>query len=329
MRRRHIDKQTSPLSGTLPALLTLSICSACWFSTYIDTTRFPPMQRETQLSRLMAHLLGNEWPAGLTALLLTLFAGYIMQRLSDRETLIRKYTRLPFMLFSLLVSLSAGLLPASAVVVVPVCFIYIIRELFGSWQLPDASIRLFNAGALTAVATLFMPPVICCIPLLWIGMYQMRALCLRTLTASFAGVCAVYWIVAAGCLWLHDFSAITSFASGLADFNPQLFKLFQPHRAGLTVVLVMLAAALFHIRRESGGSSLRVRQMLAFLITMTAWSLALFLLYGDAFLPIVYLSASVPVACLLENVKRSMCLLLFYFLLSVGIACFLLRLWTS
>jgi hypothetical protein len=244
--------------------------------------------------------------------------------------LIRKHTRLPFMLFLLLVSANAGLLSLKEVVIVLLCLVFVIFNLFESYQSSEATGNLFNTGVLTGFAGLFMPPVLWFIPLLWVGMYQLRSLNVKSFMASFIGVCVVYWIVTAWCLWNHDFSMMTSLYYGLTDFEILSTEVFQYYRIGSVVVVVILVMAFFHIKMDTFSNSVRVRQMLSFLINMSVWSFILLLLYGadsDSFLAVIYLPSSVLITYYLENIRPVFCFVLFCFMMFIWFASFLLRIW--
>jgi hypothetical protein len=293
---------------------------------------FPPERSEpaTPLWTSGAWLYGNKLIACLSCLFIATVVAFVIQRISDVEALIRRHTRLPFMLFLLLISANAGLLSLKEVAIALLCLVFAIHDLFRTYQSSEATGRLFNTGVLTATAGLFTPPVLWFIPLLWLGMYRFRSLNFRNFMASVIGVCIVYWIVTAWCLWKHDFSMMTSIYHRLTDIKVLSTEVFQYYRTGSIVVILILVAVFFHIRIDLSGNSVRVRQMLSFLIDMSVWSFVLLLLYGndtDSFLALLYLPSSVLITYFLENAGRVFRFVLFYFMLAVWFASFLLRLW--
>jgi hypothetical protein len=304
----------------------------CWILCYVYSIGFPLEKDKTSipLRPLSVLLFDNKQIAYLSCLIIMIVVAFVIQRISDMEALIRKHTRLPFMLFLLLVSANAGLLSLREVAIVLLCLIFVIYNLFASYRSSDATGKHFNAGVLTGFAGLFMPPVLWFIPLLWVGMYQLHSLNFRSFMASFIGVCIVYWIVTACCLLRHDFSMMTSLYYGLTDFKILSTEVFQYHRIGSAVVMVILVAAFFHIKTDKFGNSVRVRQMLSFLINMSVWSFILLLLYGgdsDSFPAVIYLPSSILITYFLENIKPVICFVLFYFMLFTCFASFLSRLW--
>ena len=335
MRHRSIGKQHSSLSDTPSTILTFAVCSACWILCYAFSTGFPPEADATAATPLWAYtvrLLNHPLTAYAVGILTMLFVGYVLQRISDREMFIRKYTRLPIRLFLMLVSADAGLMPVKEVSFVWIGLVFVLYELFDSFRSSDATDKFFNAGALTGFAGLFMPQAIWFMPLIWIGMYRFRSLTYRSFIASVLGLGIVYWIVAAGCLWYRDFSMLTALSSGLVDFKILSAEGFHDFRIRMIIIVFMLAASFIHIRKDASGNSIRVQQILFFLINMSIWSCVLLLLFGGdsgLFRAVIYLPASALMAYFLENIRRISGLILFYFMLSVWFALFILRIWTS
>jgi hypothetical protein len=312
--------------------LSLIVCLLCWILCFVYSIGFPSEKGEaTILLRTFSVLLfDDKLTAFLSCLIIMIVVAFVIQRISDIKMLIRKHTRLPFMLFLLLASANAGLLSLREVAIVLLCLIFAIYNLFEAYQSPDATDRHFNAGVMTGFAGLFMPPILWFILLLWVGMYQLRSLNFRSFMASFIGMCIVYWIVTAWCLWNHDFSMMASLYYRLTDFKILSPEVFQYYRIGSAVVVVILVMAFFHIKMDTFGNSVRVRQMLSFLANMSVWSFILFLLYGedsDSFMAVIYLPSSLLITYFLENIRPVICFVLFYFMLFIWFASFLSRLW--
>ncbi|MDR1223185.1 MAG: hypothetical protein LBL07_09985 [Tannerella sp.] len=330
---RSTDKRLKSLSDWPSMLLTFTVCLLCWVLCYVCSTGSPPEESpETMpLWALAGKLLNRRLGACLAGLFVTALAAYVMQRISDMEMLIRERTRLPFLLFLLLVSTNAGLLPVREVSVVLICLVFAVYELFHSYQCPELTGKFFNIGILVGVAGLLMPQAIWFIPLFWTGMFRFRTLTVRNFMASLTGMLILYWFLLAWCVWKHDYSMFSMLYDRLADFRFPSAELFRFYQAGSAVLLSVLAAAFFYVRIDAFNNSVRVRQMLAFLSNMAAWSFGLIVLYGrdpDPFLAVIYLPSSVLIAHLLENSRRIFRFVLYYFMLLTWLASFLLRLWS-
>ena len=313
--------------------LVFTVCLLCWTAGYLYFVGFPIADSNVILPLWddLCSLLSNRVIVYVLGLSLFLLSAFVIQRINDIEMLIRERTRIPFMLFILLVSSNAGLLPLKGVTFVLVCLVFVVYELFNSYQLPEATGKLFNAGVFIGVAGLFMPQALLFVPLLWIGMYQFRSLSYKSFMASLIGVLLIYWFVLAWCVWKHDFSILMSLYSSLANFDVFSFTLFRYHYIGFAGMLLLLIVAFFHIQVDVFNNSVRVRQMLSFLLNMSAWSLVLLFLYSDnadSFMAILYIPASVVIAYFLENIRPRFCFILFYFMLALLCASYIMRIWS-
>ena len=335
MRDYHSRNRRIRTLSDLPyMLLTFTVCLLCWFAGFIYSVGFP-MEEDSAILPLWGHLcrlLSNIIFAYPTGLLILILPAFIMQRISDIEMLIRERTRLPFIIMVLLISTNAGLLPFREVSVVLICLVFMIYELFNSYQLPEATGNLFNAGLLIGLAGLFMPQVLWFTPLLWMGMYQFRSLSYKSFFASLIGILIIYWFVLAWCAWKHDFSMFTSLYSSLASFN--IFSipvLLQYYHIGFAGIVLLLIIASFYIKMDALNNSVRVRQMLSFLLNMSIWSLVLLLLYSsdaDSFMAISSITISVIIAYFFENIRHRFRFVLYYFVIVLLCTSFIIRVWS-
>ena len=167
-------------------LLTIMVCMLCWITGYFFSIGFPLSVYSSVLPLwgLLYKFFSNDlivYPAGF---LLIVLIAFVMQRICDRDMLTPERTRLPFLLFILLVSTNSALLPFNEVSIVILCLAFMIHELSVSYQSPEATGKFFNAGVFVGVSGLLVPQVLWVIPLLWIGMYQFRSLSLKSFAAS-------------------------------------------------------------------------------------------------------------------------------------------------
>ena len=330
---RNTGKRIRTLSDLTSVILTFSVCLVCWIIGYFYSVGFPLVKDSSVLPfwEYICRSLNNKTFVYITGLLLMILSAFVMQRINDMEMLIRERTRLPLMFMILLISTNAGLIPVKEVSVVLICLVFMIYEFFDSYQLPESTGRFFNAGLLIGIAGLFMPQVLWYVPLLWIGMYQFRSLSYKSFFASLIGVFIIYWFVIAWCVWEHDFSMFESLFSSLASIN--VFSnatLLQYYRIGFVVVLLLLITASFYIKMNAYNNSVRVRQMLSFLLNMSAWTLVLLFLYSndmDSFLAILYIPVSVVIVYFIENVRYRFRFVLYYSTLILLLCFYLMRVW--
>ena len=306
---RSTDKRLKSLSDWPSMVPTFAVCLLCWGLCYVYSIGFP-LEKKTitmPLWLLAGNLLGYKSGACLAGLFIMVIVSYVMQRITDIEMLIRERTRLPFMLFLLLVSTNAGLLPIKEVSIALLCLVFAVYELFYSYQSPELTGKFFNIGVLIGVAGLFMPQILWFMPLFWIGMYQFRSLDFKSFMASLIGVLIIYWFVLAWCVWKHDYFMFSALYDELTDFRFLSIEIVQLYQIGTIVVLPVLTMVFFHVKTDALSNSVRIRQLIAFLLNMAIGSVGMIVFYGedlDSFLAILYLPSSVLIAYFLENIRR-------------------------
>lgn len=328
------EKQKRSLSDWPVMLFTFSICLLCWVVGYIFSFGFPVTTENAVLPfwGTFCEWFDNRVVAYLFGLLCMFLIAYIIQRISDIEMLIRERTRLIFIFFVILTSTNMEALPFKEVTIVLLCLVLMIYELFNTYQIPEATGKLFNAGALIGVAGLFMPQSICFLPLLWIGMYQLQSMSYRSFLASLIGLLTINWFVLGWCVWKEDFSMFTSFFLSLIDFD--LFSVFMTqwyYQIGFVGIVLFMIVTSLYIKRDAINNRVRVRQMLSFLLNMSIWSFILICLYGantHFFVAVFYLPVSVLIAYFFENMRYRYRFLLYFFMLALSTSPFIMRVWS-
>jgi hypothetical protein len=318
-------KRDQLLSEKPAMIITFVICLTCWGIHYFYSAGFPTNNiGKTLINNKIAHTVG---------LLSVLVAGFAIQRISDREMFVRERTRFPFMLFLLFFSTNADLLPVGEATIVIFCFIALLYELFKSYQTPNATVRIFNAGLYLGFASLFVPQLIVFIPLMWIGMYDFRALEWKSFLASFIGVLTVYWILLGWCVWKHDFSPYTKGFEELFHVNLYpVASLFQYSRLATLGIMILAIVSCFYVKTDLLNNKVRTRMMLSFLVNMTVLLVILTFLYSDKadiFEAILYLSTAVLITCFFETAKLRIkfILVLYYFMLILLLFSFIVNVW--
>ena len=325
------NKRGKELSDWPTMAITLFACLLCWVIGYVYSVGFPLADGNTILPvwEHFCNALSSITVAYIVGLFLFMLIAYIIQRISDIEMFIHHRTRLPFMIFILLISTNAGLLPVGGTTIVLLCSIFMIYELFNSYQQPEATGALFNAGVFVGVASLFTPQILLIAPLLWVGMYQFRSFSPKSFIASLIGILIIYWFVLAWCIWQHDFSMFALLYSSITDFD--FFDInLKYHQIGIVCTILLFVLAFVYIRVNAFNNSVRVRQMLSFLFNISIWPLFLILLYGkssDTFLAMSYLPSSVLIAYLFESIERRLRFILYYSMLALWVGFYMLRVW--
>jgi len=259
MYYRSTDKKKT-VSNRRTLWLTMAVCILCWSVGFFSAPDNPAGHGSAviPLWDTVAGLFNNRLLSYLPSLLLFTVGAFIMQRISDSELLIGERTRLPFMIFMLLISTNGNLFSFSEIAVVLLCLVGVMYELFVSYHVPEATGRFYNAGFFIGVAGLLLPPVLWFIPLLWIGMYRFRSLDIKSFAASLTGIMMVYWFVMGWCVWKHDFSIFARLYAALTDFNIFPFaSLFRYYQIGFLGVILILLMSFFHVQMDAMNNRVR------------------------------------------------------------------------
>ena len=328
----NTHKRIKTLSDSPYVILTLAVCLSCWITGYIYSIGFPLEENRVVLPLwgVLCNLLNYKPVAYITGFLVIVLCAFVIQRMSDREVLISERTRLPFMLFILLVSTDPELLSLRAITVVLLCIVFMVFELFNSYQSPESTGKLFNAGVLLGSAVLLMPQIFLLVPVLWFGIYKFRCLNMKSFAASVTGILIIYWFVIAWCVFINDFSIFTSLYLSITGFDIISLSSFQPYHVGLVAVVILLIMAYVYIKSDALSNSVRVRMMLSFLLNMAVWLVILILLYSnetDLFFAVLCIPVSILVAYFFENIRYRFRFGLYYFMLVLWCVSFIMRLW--
>jgi hypothetical protein len=317
------EKRNRSLSENPAMVSSFVICLVCWGISYFYSRGF--------LTNNISKILINKELSYTIGFLTVLGAGFVVQRINDAEMFIRERTRLPLVLFLMLFSTNAGLLPVSEATIVILCIVALLYELFKSYQMPEATIRFFNVGAYLGFASLFVPQMLFFVPVIWMGMYNFRALEHKSFLASFLGVISVYWILLVWCVWSHDFSIYSEWLNDLIHINFfSIESLLQYRKLAFGAVLIMTVISCFYVKSDSFNNSVRTRMMLSFLINISVLSVILIFLYSDKsdmLQAVLYLSDAVLMAYFFKTVKRRLKLVLYYFMLLLFLFSFIANVW--
>lgn len=314
---------------------TFVACIASWICGYIYSVGYPVYGKvmATPLWNFICQYLPNKLFTYVVGIVLMVGGGFLLHRANYVLMLIREKTFLPLLFYILFVSTNPYFFPFKSASLGVFCLIFAIYQLFTSYHDDRSMDKAFNAALLIGIGSLLWVHLLWYLPLFWYGMYLFRSISVRTLVASLLGVTTVYWFVLGWCVWQNDFTPLSApFASlcnlqwiggqgdGLLDW------------VGVGYVALLATAAALNILIHEHEDNLRTRQFLSYVILMTVWSFALFLLFeqsAEEFLEVACVPASILIAHLFTVVHRRYIFWLFHFTIILLIALFVLRLWIS
>lgn len=322
-----IYKRKKQLSDTPTLLITYIVCISCWVFSYYNTTNFP-LSTDSSLWQLFYNLITNKAIACVTGFFLYIVTGYMMKKICDNEMITGVRSSLIFMLFMLMVSINGALATLTEANAVLLLLVFMLYYLFKLYQNPEATGIFFNAALLTALSSLFLPQMLLFMPLFWFGMYQFRSLSLKSFLATLTSIFSLFWILLVLCVWKHDYSLLTNYFGKIADINFISLNINDLRYAG---VLFLLILSFWSIKTGSFSNSVRIRQMLSFMLNMALWSLLMMVLYGkssDLLAAVLYLPCSAIFAYMFENIRTKLRFYLYYLILAYWVFTFFLHVWT-
>ena len=320
--------------STLPNLIfTLLICVACWYIGYEYWIGFP-VRSDSGTSLLWNAVCGfltDRNYAYFAGFILLFLAAALLQRFNFRFVIFRGKTMLPFLLFLLLNSVNPDFFPVrpASVAIFPIMFA--LFELFGSYQNPVATGRMFNMMFYLCVGGLIWPYLLWFIPIFWIGMYQLRIWNMRTFTATLLGLFTFFWFVLGWSIWKHDWAVLNNMMQCLSDI-----RIVFVNKSGLTEwlkplgFLLLMVVLWFHISSQDSESSIRTRHFLSFLFMLGLYAFALSLFYAFTFVDfecMSYLSASIIASYSFSGKYGIVSFLLYYLIIAVLIVFLFIHLW--
>lgn len=308
-------------------------CLVCWLAGFVDSAGYPVYGEITAppLWNAICRVLPGKALTYLIGGGLMLGGAFLLHRANYALVLIREKTFLPFFLYALLISTNPDFLPLKSTSFGVFCLVLAIYELFTSYHDPQSTSHAYNTTLILGVGSLLWVHILWFVPFFWWGMYNFRALNIRTFTASLLGLTTVYWFVLGWCVWQQDYTPFTIPFAALFQVRLLAFE-----GAGwidwveiVYVGLLAIAASLNIITHEY-EDNLRTRQFLAFLIALTLWTFGLFFLYeqsSEEFLEMVCMPVSILLAHFFTVVRGKYMFWLFHFTVLFLIALYFVRLW--
>ena len=313
------------LFGTTTFVVVLLACIGCWIASYLNSVGYPVYGEVTATplwNAICQVLPGKAFTYGIGMLLM--FGGaFLLHRANYILVLIREKTLLPFLFYVLfpLKSTSLGVF----------CLILAIYQLFTSYHDPEAKSNAYNAALLIGVGSLLWVHILWFLPLFWMGMYNFRTLNIRTFLASLLGIGTIYWFLLGWCVWFRDFTPFTIPFAALFKIR---FLISQElgllDWIGILWMALLTTVSAINIITHEFEDVLRTRQFLSFLIAMSVWAFALYLLYeqvSEEFLETACIPASILIADFFTVMRGKVIFWTFYSTIVLYITLLVLRLW--
>jgi hypothetical protein len=270
-----------------------------WITGYVFSVGYPVYGgvSSTSLWNTAYSILPNKGLTYFIGFLLTVGGAFLIHRTNYILVIIREKTFLPFLIYILLVSTNPAFFPLKSTSAGIFCLILAMYQLFTSYHEANATGKAFNTALFIGVGSLLWIHILWFFPLFWIGMYNFKALNIRTFLASLTGLSTVYWFLLLWCFLRWDFTAFTVpfSALGKIDFLQVAAVGWTDGAIIIWLAVLTLIASLYIISHEH-DENIRTRQYLFFLIAFALLSFGLFFLYEQSsgeFLCIAYMPVSI------------------------------------
>ena len=162
-------------------------------------------------------------------------------------------------------------------------------------------------------------------------LYNFRTLNIRTFLASLLGIGTIYWFLLGWCVWFRDFTPFTIPFAALFKIR---FLISQElgllDWIGILWMALLTTVSAINIITHEFEDVLRTRQFLSFLIAMSVWAFALYLLYeqvSEEFLETACIPASILIAHFFTVMRGKVIFWTFYSTIVLYITLLVLRLW--
>lgn len=201
---------------------------------------------------------------------------------------------------------------------VALIFMYLLYRLFAAYKNKENRARIFMIFALLSAVAAVEISAVYAIPLFWLGVWQLRALSVKSATAALVGLVTPYWIIFG--LGLLPISSL-QFPTPTPIWEMEAMPYWAPAVIFVTFVAIMsLTMNFFTLMKYK----LRIRLYNSFTILFMLWSIIMIII--DSFNAEVYITllmacASMQISHLYSATdgKRRYILLLLLIALSLGI----------
>lgn len=315
-------------------LYTLLLALVCWVVCCICSVGFPVYGEgsASPLWKKIGTLLTNKTATYLLGMVLTAGGAFLIHRANYALMIIREKTHLPFLLYILLISTHPGFLPIRSTSIGVFCLILSLYQLFKSYHDRTSVGQAFNAALAIGVGSLFWVHILWFLPLFWIGMYNFKALSIRTFAASLVGAGTVYWFLLGWCVWQHDFTPFAVWFHSLFTFGLFMADLALVDWISIGYIGVLTVTSAVNIILHENDDNLRTRQFLSFIICLAVLSFLLFFVYessSEEFLAIACMPSALLLAHYFTVQRTKWHYWLYHFTQLVLVLFLFIRLWNS
>ena len=219
--------------------------------------------------------------------------GYLMIEANTAFNLIRTRTSLPVCLYWMLATALFFVHGFRWENCIPLAFMVAVMQLFHSYESSKPAVPIYNTFLILGTCSLFFAPVVCYLPLFFIGMIPFRAFSLKSFGACVLGLLTPYWFLLGYALWEGQMQLFTAPLEAMVTFAPISYgHLSADEIVSWAFVSLFLLINGIHYFQTAYSDKTRTRIYHSFLVYAGGWTTLLALLLPQ------HLTVWLPVQCI-------------------------------
>lgn len=266
MAKRRLQYKVATGKFTLPVSIMMSIILGAAFfflrpvAAVDDTYPFRV---------ILLEFLSDDWMGYLLTSLCYGFIGYLLIEFNNAYTIIRMRTSLQTSIYCWLILSYPSLFLQNLGCILSLCLGLSLYFLFRSYQKIQPVGTVFHAMLFLGLASLLFPQILFLYPIFLLGIYNFKALTLRTFFAGFIGLSVPYWFLLGHAFYYGQMSLFYAPFKDLIDFIPVFSTQLQlPFVLFASIVILLLIVSSLHYALTSYEDKIRSRAYLNFLILL-------------------------------------------------------------
>ncbi|MCA1764110.1 MAG: hypothetical protein ABR574_01855 [Cryomorphaceae bacterium] len=212
-------------SSNRPVVLAILAIPAVLFGVYAYTNAAPAeaVAGGPLFDLLEKYVLNIRWIHLSLGMAVNIFGAIVLNRISNRHEYCSKENYFPGLLYFFFVSLDPQWIYLNPLSISNVLIFLAVRRLLAIHRVQDTAGNVFDAGIILGLATLFFPPLIVAVPLIWLSLGQLRTFSFREWLIPISGF-IIPFIYAVVYYWWYGLSL--NYDEFTTQLNPSWGNLF-------------------------------------------------------------------------------------------------------
>lgn len=259
-----------------------------------------------------------------------ILVSFILHLLNKEYRICREQTKLFFIFPVIFVSSSFLVSMSIKESLVALFFVSSYFPFFNAYQQYNSTRNVFNSSLLLSFITLLEPTFWIFIPVFYLGLFQFRALHLKSFLASLFALIIPYWLIGGFLIYLGNIEYFlqfkTIFVFSLKDLN--VLSIREITVFGITFIAVL--TSVFHSQADNRGDKVKTRLFLQYSILMLIAFLfiRLFVQSDNYIYTYLFYLAATPLLARYFTLSRTyFSIVLFYILIFIYLISFVIQIY--